>query len=144
MTTKWENDAHNMSSKFKVRLCPDFSSHALHEPPGRELENMSCLHVCFFLVLCLLLLAGCICYRLVHAPSNLQVPRAPSLIQLRPHWNLKKHLPSMSGYGPWLLSVYAHCHLTAGNLAWCVMLVPGTNITHVEMRDSSLQVLPLP
>ncbi|KAL3133816.1 hypothetical protein ABBQ32_008290 [Trebouxia sp. C0010 RCD-2024] len=42
VTTKWENDAHNMSSKFKV-------------------------------------------------------PRAPSLIQLRPHWNLKKHLPSMSG-----------------------------------------------
>lgn len=42
VTTKWENDAHNIGSKFNI-------------------------------------------------------PRAPSLIQLRPHWNVKKHLPSMSG-----------------------------------------------
>ncbi|KAA6424151.1 MAG: hypothetical protein FRX49_06110 [Trebouxia sp. A1-2] len=42
VTTKWENDAHNLSSKFNI-------------------------------------------------------PRAPSLVQLRPHWNVKKHLPSMSG-----------------------------------------------
>lgn len=55
---------------------------------------------------------------------HLQVPRAPSLIQLRPHWNLKKHLPSVSGYDPCpSLHKHAHFQRTAGSSARRVVLV---------------------
>ncbi|DBA75158.1 hypothetical protein WJX77_008283 [Trebouxia sp. C0004] len=86
VTTKWENDAHNMSSKFNI-------------------------------------------------------PRAPSLVQLRPHWNVKKHLPSMSGRlggdeGDAVTVTQPYCHakiprmelvLTAGKASNWRSIWPPTN-----------------
>lgn len=86
LTTKWESDAHLMSSKFSI-------------------------------------------------------PRAPSLVQLRPYWNVKKHLPSMSGQlggneGDAVTVTQPYCHariprmelvLTAGRPSNWRSIWPPTN-----------------
>jgi len=93
VTTKWENDAHNMSSKFNVSSMAYFANIL-------GLCNTQSMFVHMQLSVCALLLT---------VRCTMQIPRAPSLVQLRPHWNVKKHLPSMSGYASVAIALHVLC-----------------------------------
>lgn len=93
VTTKWENDAHNMSSKFNV-------SSMAYCAKTLGLCNTQSMFAHMQLSVCALLLT---------VWCTVQIPRAPSLVQLRPHWNVKKHLPSMSGYASVAITLPALC-----------------------------------
>jgi len=93
VTTKWENDAHNMSSKFNVSSLAYYAN-------AFGLCNTQSMFVYMQLSICTLLFT---------VWCTVQIPRAPSLVQLRPHWNVKKHLPSMSGYASVAIALHVLC-----------------------------------
>ncbi len=95
VTTKWENDAHNMSSKFNVSSMAYFAN---------KLTNGLCNTQSMFVHMQL-----SVCALLLTVWCTTQIPRAPSLVQLRPHWNVKKHLPSMSGYASVAIALHVLC-----------------------------------
>lgn len=99
VTTKWENDAHNMSSKFNV------SSLAYYAITlgFYNISHRACLGSMFGHM------QLSVCALLMTIWCTMQIPRAPSLVQLRPHWNVKKHLPSMSGYASVAIALYVLC-----------------------------------